>query len=483
MIPANAHNEAELAKYTEVALKADLRQLTSDQKEMLRIFFEVADLMDKVFQLEVMPNASQVFQTIPDSVTRALFAINYGPWNRLDNNKPFVEGVDEKPLGANFYPADMTKAEFDAWDNPEKKSPYTIIRRNDKRKLEAIPYHVAFAEYLQKASDLLRQAADLTDDLEFKKYLKLRAQALTDDQYFPSDIAWMEMKNNLIDFVVGPIETYEDGLYGYKTAHEAYILIKDMEWSRKLAHYATLLPSLQKSIPCDARFKKEVPGTDSDLNAYDVVYYKGDCNAGSKTIAINLPNDEKVQAQKGSRRLQLKNAMKAKFDLIMRPIAQTLLAPSQRNNVSFDAFFANTMFHEVAHGLGIRHTINGKGAVQTALKEQASALEEGKADVLGLFMVTQLIAKGEYQGDEIQNLTTFTAGIFRSIRFGGSSAHGKANLLTFNYFKENGAFARQDDGTYLIDYPKMKAAMNTFAALILKIQGEGDYAGIVQLMK
>jgi len=290
------------------------------------------------------------------------------------------------------------------------------------------------------------------------------------------------MKTNTLDVVIGPIETYEDQLFGAKAAHEGFVLIKDQNWSAKLAKYASFLPELQRGIPVDDKYKQETPGTDSDLNAYDVVYYAGDCNSGSKTIAINLPNDEEVQLQKGTRRLQLKNAMKAKFDKILVPISETLIDPSQRGFITFDAFFANTMFHEVAHGLGIKNTINGKGTVRESLKELASALEEGKADILGLYMVQQLHAKGELEGDLKEYMTTFMASIFRSVRFGASSAHGKANMIRFNYFKEKGAFSKNEDGTYIVNFDQMEVAMKELSSLILTLQGNGDYDGVAKLV-
>ena len=322
----------------------------------------------------------------------------------------------------------------------------------------------------------------MADDAGLKKYLELRAQALLDDNYQPSDLAWMDMKTNTLDIVIGPIETYEDALFGNKAAHEGYVLIKDMEWSERLARFSAYLPELQVGLPVDEKYKKETPGTDSDLNAYDVVYYAGDCNAGSKTIAINLPNDEEVQLQKGTRRLQLKNAMRAKFDKIMVPISEVLIDESQRKHITFDAFFANTMFHEVAHGLGIKNTINGKGTVRTALKEHSSALEEGKADILGLYMIQQLNAKGELTDDLKDNMVTFMAGIFRSVRFGASSAHGKANMIRFNFFKEKGAFTRNENGTYKVDFDKMIVAMKEMSNLILTLQGNGDYEGVAKLV-
>ena len=283
----------------------------------------------------------------------------------------------------------MTKEEFEKWSNKEKTNQYSIVRRNEDKTLKLIMYHIAYKEKLKTASGLLIKASELAEDPGLKNYLQLRADALVTDEYFDSDMAWMEMKNNIIDIVIGPIENYEDELFGYRTAFESAILIKDKEWSGRLARFAKFLPELQKGLPVEEKYKKESPGTDSDLNAYDIIYVSGHSNAGGKTIAINLPNDEKVQTLKGSRRLQLKNAMRAKFDNILVPIANALIDSTERSKIKFDAFFSNVMFHEVAHGLGIRNTITGKGTVREALKEKYSSFEEAKADILGLFMVTE----------------------------------------------------------------------------------------------
>jgi len=303
---------------------------------------------------------------------------------------------------------------------------------------------------------------------------------LLNDEYQASDLAWMDMKNNTLDIIIGPIETYEDELFGYKAANEAYVLIKDKAWSQRLSRYAALLPQLQRGIPVADRYKRESPGTDSDLNAYDAIFYSGQSNAGSKTIAINLPNDEEVQLKKGTRRLQLKNVMQAKFDRILMPIAGELIAQDQLPLVNFDAFFNNVMFHEVAHGLGIKNTVNGKGSVRTALKERAGALEEGKADILGLHMIQELSRSGEIQGANMESsYVTFLASLFRSIRFGGASAHGRANIAAFNFLLEQGAFARDSaTGRYRVDFAKFQQGMNALAAKILTMQGDGDYDGV-----
>jgi len=283
--------------------------------------------------------------------------------------------------------------------------------------------------------------------------------------------------------VIGAIETYEDRLFGYRAAYESYVLIKDQEWSERLSRFAAFLPELQRGLPVPDAYKAEEPGTDSDLNAYDVIYYAGHSNAGSKTIAINLPNDEEVQLQKGTRRLQLKNAMQAKFEKILDPINNVLIAEEQRAHVSFDAFFANTMFHEVAHGLGVKNTIDGKSTVREALLDVASSMEEGKADILGLYMISRLHAAGELGEIDLRdNYVTFMAGVFRSIRFGASSAHGKANMVRFNFFEEHGAFVRDPEkGTYSVDFDRMEEAMSALSELLLTLQGNGDYEGALAL--
>ncbi len=480
--PTQTQMEKNLSKYVSFKLTADVNKLTENERKMLPLLINAANKMNDLFWYESYGDKTELLNSITDEDTKQYVKINYGPWDRLDGNKSFVDGIGEKPAGANFYPKDMTKEEFEAATIENKTSIYNFVRRDENGKLYSIPYHKQFEVEVKEVSDLLLEASKLADDAGLKTYLELRAQALLDDNYQPSDLAWMDMKTNTLDIVIGPIETYEDQMFGNKAAHEGYVLIKDQEWSERLARFSAYLPELQLGLPVDEAYKRETPGTDSDLNAYDVVYYAGDCNSGSKTIAINLPNDEEVQLQKGTRRLQLKNAMRAKFDKIMLPISEVLIDESQRKHITFDAFFANTMFHEVAHGLGIKNTINDKGTVRTALKEHSSALEEGKADVLGLYMIQQLNAKGELTDDLKDNMVTFMAGIFRSVRFGASSAHGKANMIRFNFFKEKGAFTRNDNGTYKVDFDKMIVAMEELSNLILTLQGNGDYDGVAKLV-
>lgn len=468
--------------YEKVKLSTNLNQLTASERKVLPLLIQAAAIMDDLFWKQAYPQRDSLLNVVKDETTKEFIRINYGPWDRLNGDKPFVAGIGPKSETGTFYPANMTKAALDQSDVKDKYGLYSVIR-TEKDKLISVPYHVIYAAELQKASSLLKQAALLTDDAGFKKYLNLRAEALVTDNYKASDYAWLDMKTNGLDIIIGPIENYEDKLFNARAAFESYVLVKDKVWSKRLSKYVSMLPALQKGLPVADAYKKEVPGTDSELNAYDVVYYAGDCNAGSKTIAVNLPNDEEIQQQKGTRRSQLKNAMQAKFDKILVPIANELIDKDQQKYIKFDAFFANVMFHEVAHGLGIKNTIKGKGTVRNALKEQYSWLEEGKADVLGLYMVTGLLKKGELEGDIKEFYTTYMAGILRSVRFGASSAHGKANMQCFNYFKENGAFERTANGTYRVNFEKFATAMNGLSGVILTLQGNGDKAAVEKAQK
>ncbi len=469
-------------EFVPFTLTTNFNVLTEKEKQMLPLLLDAAKIIEDIFWFQAFGDKSLLFTSNLDEYTEKFLKINYGPWERLNNNKPFVPGFGEKPAGANFYPVDITKEEFEAWNDDAKTSLYTVIRREENGQLKSIPYHIEYKEQIEQAASLVLQAAELSEDTGLKTYLEKRAKALLTDEYYESDLAWMDMKNNTIDFIIGPIESYEDQLFGYKAAFESYILIKDREWSEKLVRFAALLPGLQEALPCEQKYKDEIPGIDSDMNVYDALYYAGDCNAGSKTIAINLPNDEKVREEKGSRKLQLKNAMLAKFDKILMPIADILIAEDQRKHIKFDAFFENTMFHEVAHGLGLGNTVDKSLTVREALKESYTSIEEGKADILGLWCVYQLNEMGEMGEKEMMdNFVTFMAGTFRSVRFGAASAHGKSNMMRFNYFQETGAFERDAiTGTYRVNFDKMKNAMLALSEQILKIQGDGDYTAAIK---
>ncbi len=466
-----------LDRYAPVALKVDLSGSSERERAMLAELMRAAEPMNTLFWSQSWGDPASLSARLTDETTKRLSSLNFGPWDRLAGNEPFLVGVGPKPPGANLYPSDITRAELDALPEAIRNDGYSIIRRGPDGKLGAVPYHIAYEAPLKVAADHLRRAAEFSDDTQFAAYLRLRATALETDDYQPSDLAWMDMKSNHYDIVIGAIEDYEDGLLGVRKAFESIVVRKDTTWSAKLSRFISFLPELQRGLPVPQVYKRETPGTASDLNAYDVLLYAGDANAGGKTIAINLPNDEAVQLQKGTRRLQLKNVMQAKFEKILVPIADELLAKDQLAHIRFDAFFANVMFHEVAHGLGIKNTIDGKSTVRAALQEQYSALEEAKADILGLYMVTQLLGKKELRETTLaDHYVTFVAGILRSVRFGTADAHGKANMIEFNYFADHGAFVRDDaTGRYRVDVARARAAAEMLAARILKLQGDGDY--------
>lgn len=479
---APSYAEQHAGDYATVPLKADLSAFDDEGKRMLALLVQASEAMDDLYWQQSWPDKASLLAKAPDAATKQLLEMNFGPWDRLNEDTPILPGIGPRPVGGVFYPADMTKDEFENADLADKASWYTLLRRDDAGKLVTVPYHEAYKADLGRAAALLREAAKHSADKSFAHYLDIRADALLSDDFRPSDMAWMDMKTNPVDIVIGPIETYEDQLFGYKAAYEGLVLIKDQAWSAKLARFAQFLPSLQTGLPVDAKYKAEKPGSDADLNAYSAIYYGGNANVGAKTIAINLPNDEVVQLAKGTRRLQLENVIRAKFDAILLPIANQLIAKDQLGNVTFDAFFEDTMFHEVAHGLGIKHVLGkdgqpGKTTVSDALKEFSSNFEEGKADVLGLYMIDALSQRGELDKAKLMDsYVTFLAGMLRSVRFGASDAHGKANMIRFNFFAERGAFVREADGRYRVDFDKMRDAVNALSAKLLTVQGDGDYA-------
>ena len=482
--PAEQSKPSRLDIYAEVELNPSLDGLSNNQKKMIGLLIDAGKITDDLFWKQVWGDPSTLLGSISDPKVKRFAEYNYGPWDRLDSDKPFIDGHGERPKGVQYYPTDMSKDEFEAWQQEGKDGLYSLVKRDENGGLKLVNYSQEYADEIKQIASLLQRASELAEDPEFADYLKLRAQAMLDDDYQASDLAWMSMKNNPVEVVIGPIESYQDALYGYRTAFETFVLIKDQAWSDRLSKFAKYMPELQQGLPVEEQYKAEVPGRDADLNAYDMAYCAGDCNSGSKTIAINLPNDEEVQLAKGTRRLQIKNAMRAKFDKILLPIAGELIAEDQRKFITFDAFFANTMFHEVAHGLGIKNTLDGSTTVRQALKEHASALEEGKADILGLYMIQEMREKGEIsEGELMDNYVTFLAGIFRSVRFGASSAHGRANMIRFNYFSDAGAFSRDEAlGTYRVNVAEFEKAIKDLSRELLVMQGNGDYLAVSQFV-
>lgn len=467
--------KVKVEEYAHVELKSDLVSgLNDKEKELVKIFFQVGEITDNLFWKQTFGDKSKL-DSITDPYAKEFAMIHYGAWDRLDNNKPFLSGYGEKLDVCNYYPHDITAEEFEAFDDANKDSWYTVIRRNDDGSLKSVWYHEAYAEEIGRICALLEKAVTLAEDPGLKNYLEKRIEAFKTDDYLASDLAWMDMKDSKVDFVTGPIESYDDMFRETKTSYESFVLLKDEARSKDLAKFVSMLPALQKELPCEPEYKTFVPGTSSDLNVYDAVYYAGDCNAGSKTIAINLPNDERVHALKGTRRLQLRNSMKAKFDKILMPIGELIMTPEQQKYLNFDAFFWNVTFHEVAHGLGVKQTINTNESVDAVMGTEKTSWEEAKADILGLFMVTKLVEMGEITNITAEDaIATYIAGILRSVRFGAASSHGKANMMCFNYMEKTGAFSRDAKGQYVIDFQKAKEAMNGWAELILKTQGDGN---------
>jgi len=469
-----------LSKFKEIVLTADLSGFGDKEREIISLWIEVADLMDEIFWLQSFGEAESLLQAINNELVRKYAMIHYGPWDRISGNEPFVEGYGKKAPGARFYPSDMSVQEFEVFADPAKTSPYTLISRDTSGGLVCIPYAKAYLLQHREAARLLRRSASLAVDLHLKKYLLARAEGFISNELQTGDRAWMNVHASNIDFVVGPTETYEDRLFGYKAAHQAYILVKDHEWSNRFKSYNDWLPELQAGLPVPSAYKAEIPATGSGIGVYDVVYYAGDCNAGTKTIAVNLPNDPEIHQTAGSRKLQFKNAMKAKFDNILAPIARLVIHESQVQHVTFDAFFDNVTFHEVAHGMGLKHTVQECIPLRIALREYYNPIEEAKADIMGLYLITKLSQMGKIPDSGLlNNYVTFFAGIFRSLRFGASSAHGQANMIILNYFFDKKACEEKPDGTFYVHFEAMKYAVTSLVAEVLLLQGDGN----IQLAK
>jgi len=469
---------AAMARYKKVALQVNTSAFTEKEKQAVRLLIGAAQIADSLFWKQAWGDKNELLRAMPAGPLRDFTLLNYGPWDRLNNDVPFIQGIGAKPEGARFYPPAFTKAEFDRVADSNKFSAYYILNRDAFGQTTVQPYSAAYAGELRLMNQQMRMAAGLLrpSDPLFSDYLELRASDLLRDNYDASDRFWLEMRDNKFDLIIGPIENYEDKFLGIKTAFEAYVMVRDNEWSQRLEKYIGLLPWLQENLPVAPAYKQEKVGNSgSQLAVFDALYYAGDCNAGSKTIAVNLPNDETIQKEIGTRRTQIRNVMRAKFDNMVQPISKLLIDPKQRVNITFNAFFNNVMFHEVAHGLGVKNTIDGKQTVREALGAKYSAIEECKADVLGLYMVTRLLERGELtEGTLADYYVTFVASVFRSVRFGASSAHGKANMITFNYLMRSGAVKRNKNGTYRVQISAMKKAINDLAGLLLKVQGDGS---------
>ena len=493
---ARASLNAKIRRFAPTVLTADASRLSTGDRRALAKIIEAAKLMDPLYLKQVWSGNPALLarlqrdKSASGSARLHYFRINVGPWSRLDGNEPFIEGVPgQKPHHANYYPDDMTKEEFNTWVQgltEEEKARATgffhLIRRDAASgKLRTVPYSTEYREFLEPAARLLREAAGLTTNETLKSFLSKRADAFLSDDYYESDVAWMDL-DAPIDVTIGPYETYEDELFNYKAAFEAYVTLRDEAESAKLAKFSGYLQDLEDNLPLEARYRNPKLGAASPIRVVNEVFSSGEGNRGVQTAAFNLPNDERVVKEKGSKRVMLKNVQEAKFKKTLIPISRVVLAPAERSALSFESFFTHILAHELMHGLG-PHNINAGGTqeettVRKQLKELSSAIEEAKADITGLWALQHLMDKGMVEKSMERSMyTTFLASCFRSVRFGITEAHGKGIAVQFNYLTDEGAIKYDESsGTFRIDESRIKEAVSKLTREILTLQAEGSYA-------
>jgi len=487
------------ARFAPVTLKYDAAALSAGDRQALLKLVEAARVLNYLFLDQLWSGNRELYAKLLRDRTplgRArlrYFWLNKGPWSDLDDHAAFVPGVPaRKPAGANFYPSDMTREEFEAWVKalpaPEREQAmgfFTVVRRDAHRQLSLVPYSQEYAADLRRAAAFLREAAALTGNASLKKFLTLRADAFVSNDYYASDVAWMDLDAPL-DITIGPYETYNDELFGYKAGFEAYIAIRDEAETNKLKTVAAHLQEVENHLPLDERYRNPKLGASAPIRVVNEVYAAGDGAHGVRTAAFNLPNDERVIAQKGSARIMLKNVQEAKFTSTLIPIAARVLAPGAREDLSFNYFFTHILAHELSHGIG-PHQIAVAGRATTPrqeLKELYSAIEEAKADITGLFMLEYLFDHKLMEGPAYERplYTTYLASAFRSVRFGVTEAHGKGMALQFNYLLDKGAFTLNADGTFAVDVPKMKSAVRDLTHDLLTIEAEGNYGAAKRML-
>ena len=489
----NEEVKNEIAKFAKTNIKFDENLLDADQKIVVQKLYQAAKIMDEIFLNQVYSGNEKLEKELKnsgDKDTYELFKIMFGPFNRLDEDKPFY-GTNTKPKGANFYPEDMTKEEFEKWisDHPKDEkaftSEFTVIRRQGD-KLVAIPYSEFYKDKLSKAAQLLREAAEHANNPTLKDYLVKRAAAFESNDYYESDMAWMDLKNNTIEVIIGPYEVYEDGLFNYKASFECFLTLVDPAESKKLDIFASYLDDMERNLPYPDEDKNFDRGSESPMVVVQLVFSGGDTKAGVQTLAFNLPNDERVRQAKGSKKVLLKNMHEAKFDKILKPIANIIMNEDELKYVTFDAFFNHTLMHEISHGLGPGFIeVDGrKTEVKKELKETYSTIEECKADVLGMFNNKFMIDKGVYPPEfENEMWCTFLAGTFRSMRFGINEAHGGSNAIIYNYLLEQGAYSYNDKTEKItVNLEKVYPVVKDLANKLLMIQAKGSYEGAKELI-
>lgn len=488
--------KAKVAQFAEVEVKYDSSILSEKQKIVLQKLYEASKIMDEIFLEQVYYKNFEIKKALEnskdpiDAVRLQYFNIMFGPFDRLDHNKPFY-GTETKPLGANFYPIDMTKEEFENYikqnSSKEKEltSEFTIVKREGNN-FVAVPYSIAYKDKLEKAAKLLNEAAEYSENPSLKKYLQLRAKAFLTNDYYESDLAWMDLKDHVIEVVIGPYEVYEDEMFNYKAAFESFLTIVDPAETKKLEIFKNYLNDIEENLPLAKEYKGYKRGSESPIFVVQEVFGAGDNKSGVQTLAFNLPNDERVRQAKGSKKVMLKNIHEAKFEKLLKPIAQLVLDESELQYVTFDGFFNHTLMHEISHGVGpgVITKDGKKTEVKKELKETYSKIEECKADVLGMFNNILMIEKGVYpKGFDKEIYTTFLAGIFRSVRFGISEAHGAGNAIIYNYLLEKGAYTYNEKTKKVaVNFNKINEGVKSLAELILTIQAKGDYKAAVELV-
>ena len=461
--------------YAVVTIPApDLSGITDNGKEVLNLYRFAADEVDNIYWKQNFGDKEALLSSLSDPAAKLYAEINYGPWDRIDG-KPFVEGYGAKPAGACFYPADMTAEEFDAFADPDKLSPYTLVVR-DGDSLKTVWYHDAYAESIGKICNYLQAAADITIKESVRDYLLKKIDGLKTDDYYASDKAWLEMTDSKMDLVLGPNEAVDDALYGEKASFGAYVLLKNLKRTEELGALTARLPELQKMLPGDPAYHAFVPGAESNIFSCNVIYYGGYTNAGFKVIAINFPYDAKVQEELGTRTILFDNIIREKFNRTVFPVGMTLFEDAYQSHLDASAFYWNIVFREIAKGLGVKETVNGKGTVGEALGNESLIFEKAKSNVIGTYLCAQEVAAHRIsaliQKEDV--LATFVANIIRSCRFGAADPTGAASIAVYNYMLEKGAFARKASGRYSIDYGKTWEAIESLGAEILRIQALGD---------
>ncbi|MDQ3413513.1 MAG: hypothetical protein M3480_00825 [Verrucomicrobiota bacterium] len=497
-MPDQAKLEAMAARFAPTEITADLSKLSPNDRKVLAKLVEASQIIDGIFLRQAWAgNPSMLLDLAGDQSAEGrarlhYFLINKGPWSELDHNQRFVARAPPKPEGAGFYPPDATKAELEAWmkslpaaEQKRAKGFFTVVRRNAAGKFTIVPYNIEYQGELIRAAGLLREAAEAASEPTLKKFLTTRADAFLTNDYYASDVAWMEL-TGAIEPTIGPYEVYADEFFNYKAGYEAFITVQDEDESAKLQKFSGELQDIENHLPIDPKYRNPKLGALAPIVVVNEVFAAGDANHGVQTAAFNLPNDEKVTQEKGSKRVMLKNVQDAKFAKTLVPISKVVLSPADQKDLSFDAFFTHIVVHELMHGLGPHNiTLNGrKTTARQEMKEAGSALEEAKADVSGLFALQYLIDKGVVDKSMQRAFyTTFLASSFRTLRFGTSEAHGLGMALQLNYLLDAGAFVANTDGTFSVNPEKVEAGVEGLTREIMTIQAEGDYEKAKDLIK